>query len=700
MIEAGANTVVMSYWGEPGTDRWAYWAPMQTAIGAHNELFEAALGRPLLIMPAIESGEATFPGPYNGHSNSYFFSQDFPGTQSFPAPALVTQVLDLVSRYLFDSGHPGYAEKWLRLYDRNDVPRYAINLLHVASAQIQGDADATFAAGFDWVADRVFDIFGVRVGFTLDVLVDSEKLPAPVADPGGWQPWFDIHPEASSTPGTPLTAVWANDIHLDLFAVSAGGSAMSIWWDRDQASGYRPEGWFAIGGETTFASGTSTAAAWANEDHLDLFAVTSDGAMASTWWDRDGGYRADGWFVIHPETVFEAGTAVTALWANQDHLDLFAIDAAGVARTIWWDRNEPEGYRADGWIAIHPELRSVPGGQLTALWANPDHLDLFAVTSDHAVSSIWWDRNEPEGYRADGWFSIGRERAFVPGAKVAALWAPAKGINHLDLFTIDSQGIVRGTWWDESQEGGYRPEGWFTIIDQKANVPFPAGGTVTAVWISDWELLLVAVGGEAVVYGANFSSVESGWNRWFPIHWEFKAVPGRPVTAHVSPDPNHLDMFTANPDGTICSTYHRLSTEDSYVARPESAGNWLEQTDAVLGIQGFIPEIISDHHYRFKVDYWKGWLATGIPVFFDVSPGYDGHLVNGANPYGNNPNWRGLLTRSWSDGFKGIVYNTWNGYTEGYVAMPNLEYGDDSWNWIQELFALVRQASRARTSNA
>jgi hypothetical protein len=67
------------------------------------------LGRPLLIMPAIESGEATFPGPYNGHSNSYFFSQDFPGTQSFPAPALVTQVLDLVSRYLFDSGHPGYA---------------------------------------------------------------------------------------------------------------------------------------------------------------------------------------------------------------------------------------------------------------------------------------------------------------------------------------------------------------------------------------------------------------------------------------------------------------------------------------------------------------------------------------------------------------------------------------------------------------
>ena len=109
MLEAGANTVVMSYWGEFGTDRWAYWAPMQTAIGAHNELFAAAVDRPLLIMPAIESSNATFPGPFNGTSNSYHFSQDFPGTPAFPAPALVTQVLDLVHRYLLRPEHPKYA---------------------------------------------------------------------------------------------------------------------------------------------------------------------------------------------------------------------------------------------------------------------------------------------------------------------------------------------------------------------------------------------------------------------------------------------------------------------------------------------------------------------------------------------------------------------------------------------------------------
>jgi hypothetical protein len=59
MLAAGVNVVNMSYWGPPNTDRWAFWAPMQTATGAHNELFDAAVGKPLLIAPAIESSATT-----------------------------------------------------------------------------------------------------------------------------------------------------------------------------------------------------------------------------------------------------------------------------------------------------------------------------------------------------------------------------------------------------------------------------------------------------------------------------------------------------------------------------------------------------------------------------------------------------------------------------------------------------------------
>ena len=78
--QSGANTVIMSYWGEPSSDRWRFFAPMQTATGAHDELFDEAVDRPLLIMPAIESGPAA------GNSNSYFFSRTFPARRNLRRP--------------------------------------------------------------------------------------------------------------------------------------------------------------------------------------------------------------------------------------------------------------------------------------------------------------------------------------------------------------------------------------------------------------------------------------------------------------------------------------------------------------------------------------------------------------------------------------------------------------------------------------
>ena len=76
-----------------------------------GELFDAIEDRPLLIMPAIESSANTYNEKFPGTSNSYHFSQDFPGTPETPAPALMDQVLDLVSRYLFNIDHPEYASR-------------------------------------------------------------------------------------------------------------------------------------------------------------------------------------------------------------------------------------------------------------------------------------------------------------------------------------------------------------------------------------------------------------------------------------------------------------------------------------------------------------------------------------------------------------------------------------------------------------
>ncbi|MBV9647440.1 MAG: hypothetical protein JO043_08260 [Candidatus Eremiobacteraeota bacterium] len=691
MLASGANTVIMSYWGERGTDRWAHWAPMQTSTYAHDELFAAAFSRPLLIMPVIESSNATI--DCGGQSVGFHFASDFPGSQDNPSPQLVKQCVDLIERYLHNPVQPDWAKSWLQIFDRNAEPRFAIHIVHVSSDQVANPiGDVLFAEGFNWVADRVLQLTGEKIGFTLDVLVKPQLLPLPVADCRGWVPLFSIHAETTTRAGAAVNALWASDSHLDVFIIDVQGVLQSIWWDRSAATGYRPEGWFPIHPEHRFPPGAPVTAVWANQDHLDLFVVDSQGVVQSIWWDRaePAGYRPQGWFPIHSETTLPAGAPVTALWANGDHLDLFGADTSGVVRSIWWDRSEPSGYRPQGWFDIHPETRTSPGGYITAEWSSPNHLDLFMVSTDSAVSSIWWDRSEPSGYRPQGWFAIRAERRFELGAEVLALWVPGPQKKHLDLFTVGSDGVVLSIWWD-AQQGGYRPEGWFPIA---ADTLSRGGGKLAACWIGDSELHLAMIDQNGGIRGANWKADQAGgWSTWFSVRAEFVGVQGQGVVL-LSRDPNHVDIFLADQHGVVQSTF-RTAVEDTYIAAASTVGPLLEQTPPVLAVQGFIPEISAvggdDQRLQAKRDYWHAWLGTGIPVFFDVCPGYDARILwPGSSVYGNNDRWRAMLSQEWSVVFHGIVFNTWNGYTEGYAAVPTLEYQAANWEWIQALFTLAK----------
>ena len=96
MLAAGVNVVNMSYWGPPNVDRWAFWAPMHTAPRANEELFDQAVGKPVLIAPYIEDGASTQDsqqrgchgdaGPI-GQSPAYRFADTFPGTAADPRAA-------------------------------------------------------------------------------------------------------------------------------------------------------------------------------------------------------------------------------------------------------------------------------------------------------------------------------------------------------------------------------------------------------------------------------------------------------------------------------------------------------------------------------------------------------------------------------------------------------------------------------------
>lgn len=77
----------------------------------------------------------------------------------------------------------------------------------------------------------------------------------------------------------------------------------------------------------------------------------------------------------------------------------------------------------------------------------------------------------------------------------------------------------------------------------------------------------------------------------------------------------------------------------------------------------------------------------------DAAFAYDGHLIFADSPgsfWGDNfggtddrwPNWMSELK---NPGIKGIVMDTWNGYTEGYAAVPPREHGVAVYNWLADL---------------
>ena len=128
-------------------------------------------------------------------------------------------------------------------------------------------------------------------------------------------------------------------------------------------------------------------AVWSNPQHLDLFITDATGKVASTWWEPGCGWQP--WFAIHPESATAApGQPVTAVWSKPQHLDLFVTGGDGRVMSTWWEAAQSW----QPWFAIHPEFATAaPGQPVTAVWSNPQHLDLFVTGRDGRVMSTWWE---------------------------------------------------------------------------------------------------------------------------------------------------------------------------------------------------------------------------------------------------------------------------------------------------------------------
>ncbi|MEY4575985.1 MAG: hypothetical protein RL701_688 [Pseudomonadota bacterium] len=147
---------------------------------------------------------------------------------------------------------------------------------------------------------------------------------------------------------------------------------------------------------------------------------------------------------------------------------------------------------------------------------------------------------------------------------------------------------------------------------------------------------------------------------------------------------------------------------------PETSGAAFEASNSILAIQGFISEI---HTGRIKIGPPNGaaydnnvsnlqpilaakraqldaWAQTELPVIVDASSGFDGRFVwgaNGAGFWGDNldytsDEWRNAMSALKGGAYAGITFATWNGYTEGYAAVPTVEHGSVIYDWLTDLY--------------
>ena len=74
-------------------------------------------------------------------------------------------------------------------------------------------------------------------------------------------------------------------------------------------------------------------------NHLDVFWVGPDGAVATQWWDAAPGAN---WgdhrpFPITPPGAARAGSPLAAVARMPNHLDVFWVGPDGAVASQWWD---------------------------------------------------------------------------------------------------------------------------------------------------------------------------------------------------------------------------------------------------------------------------------------------------------------------------------------------------------------------------
>jgi hypothetical protein len=321
---------------------------------------------------------------------------------------------------------------------------------------------------------------------------------------------------------TPIQVVARYPEHLDVFAIATDGRIMTNWMD--VSSGW--SGWSQVSGG--FASpggaGSPVTAVARYAYHLDLFTVGIDNQVYTCAWDRSAGWS--NWLPI-PGILCRPGSMVNVVSRYSDRLDLFTPASDGRVMSNGWDAET--GWT--GWFQVS-DGEAADGAAVTAIARRPFCLDVFTIGADNRVYAVGWD--ERIGWSS--WSPLGSQTC-RPDSTVTVV---ARFPDQLDLFTTASDGSVITNQW-------YARAGW-GMWSQVSNGIASPGSPVTAIARYSNLIDLFVIGSDEHIYTIRWTD-RDGWGSWSIVSGGF-GRPGGQVAA-ISRIAEHIDLFTTSLDGIL-----------------------------------------------------------------------------------------------------------------------------------------------------
>ncbi len=455
------------------------------------------------------TGANIFPKPNAPGGRNYYCVLMPPGTTYGPGGALGAHSFPQHWDFPFDFERAWVA--WIGHSDLNTMTRAFGHEMVEAISDPEGSAWYVNSSG-----SEIGDLCNSRQSFIKGVFVEGY--------------WAKIS-NACVIPQCPevVSAVVRSPDHLDVFAVGIDGSTQTAAWEWDFSDGWH--GWWHVRGGVA-APGTSTFGVSRSPNHLDIFTVGTDNGVYTAAWEPAFADGWHGWWRLGSLTV-APGSSVHAVSRSLDHLDVFAVGSDFGIYTCGWSPST--GWSA--WQQIRGGM-AAPGTSVYGVSRSTDHLDIFAVGTDHGIYTAAWEQGFSDGWH--GWWQV-KGGVAAPGTSVFPV---CRSADHLDIFAVGTDHGIYTAAWEPGFADGWH--GWWRV---QGGVAAP-GTSVFGVSRSADHLDIFAVGTDHGIYTAAWEpDFADGWHGWWRIR-NGVAAPGTSVFG-VSRSTDHLDIFAVGTDHGI-----------------------------------------------------------------------------------------------------------------------------------------------------